>query len=115
MPNAPPSAWVAILGHVVPANIFSEQFLAGIWSLEAGLDRYLRNGEPNRIVLLNATQVHAERHFCAPRITSLQQPRELLGIESSKFLPGLSWVRPSSEAPKLLAHISAYEGIAATA
>jgi hypothetical protein len=115
MPNAPPSAWVAILGHVVPANIFSEQFLAGIWSLEAGLDRYLRNGEPNRIVLLNATQVHAERHFCAPRITSLQQPRELLGIESSKFLPGLSWVSPSSEAPKLLAHISAYEGIAAPA
>jgi hypothetical protein len=32
----------------VIAKIFSEQFFAAVWSLEARLDRYLRNGEsPN--------------------------------------------------------------------
>jgi hypothetical protein len=30
----------------VIAEIFSEQFFAAVWSLEARLDRYLRNGEP---------------------------------------------------------------------
>jgi hypothetical protein len=29
----------------VVAKIFSEQFFAAVWSLEARLDRYLRNGE----------------------------------------------------------------------
>ena len=29
----------------VVAEIFGEHFFAPVWSLEAGLDRYLRNGE----------------------------------------------------------------------
>ena len=36
----------------VVADVFGEQFFAPVWSLEARLDRYLRNGEsPNRVSL----------------------------------------------------------------
>jgi hypothetical protein len=38
----------------VIAKIFCEQFFAPVWSLEARLDRYLRNGDsPDRLLALS--------------------------------------------------------------
>ena len=48
----------------VVAEIFSEQFFATIWRLEARLDRYLRNGgSPNRLVLLSRAELQGASGF----------------------------------------------------
>jgi hypothetical protein len=39
------------------AKIFCKQFFVAVWSLEARLDRYLRNGEyPNRLLALSMSR-----------------------------------------------------------